>query len=77
MSHISEGARDLIKKILKYKPDDRISLEGILEHPWMVKYSKLTQLKERSSDKENKILRRKNSAISKTNKKPKFNRKYS
>ena len=45
-SHISEEARDLVRKILKYKSENRLSIEGILDHPWMRKYSKLSKLSE-------------------------------
>ncbi|XP_065915350.1 aurora kinase C-like [Dysidea avara] len=39
-SHISEGARDLISKLLKYKPSERINLDQVLVHPWIVEKSK-------------------------------------
>merc|ERR1719499_2505731 len=32
---LSDGAKDLCLKILTKKEKDRISLDGILEHPWM------------------------------------------
>ena len=32
---LSENCRDLISKILILKPEDRISIEGILNHPWI------------------------------------------
>lgn len=34
-SHVSAGARDLITKLLKHKPEDRLSLSGVLEHEWI------------------------------------------
>ncbi len=34
-SRVSEEFKDLIKKILKFNPDDRLSLESIKAHPWM------------------------------------------
>ena len=40
-SRISEEVQDLIHKILQINPKNRISIEGILEHPWVKKYSKL------------------------------------
>ena len=30
-------ARDLVQKLLKIKPEERISLEEMLEHPWFAK----------------------------------------
>lgn len=32
---ISEGAKDLIAKVLNRTPSLRLSLEGIMEHPWV------------------------------------------
>jgi calcium-dependent protein kinase len=32
---ISKEAKDLIKKLLTFKPDDRISAEEALQHPWI------------------------------------------
>lgn len=34
---ISEDAKDLIKRMLVVNPDHRITLEGILNHPWIEK----------------------------------------
>lgn len=34
---ISEDAKDLIKLMLVVDPDHRITLEGILNHPWIEK----------------------------------------
>jgi len=39
-SYIGSGARDLIKKLLVRNPEDRIPLEKILEHPWIVQHKK-------------------------------------
>ena len=47
-SRISDEVKDLLNKILQISPGDRISIEGILEHPWVVKYSKLERLKKLS-----------------------------
>ncbi len=47
-SRISEDVKDLLTKILQIYPSDRLSIEGILEHPWVVKYSNLKKLKELS-----------------------------
>ena len=35
-SHINKEAANLLRKILERTPKDRISLEEILDHPWMV-----------------------------------------
>jgi serine/threonine protein kinase len=40
-SSISEEVKDLLTKILKINPADRISIAGILAHPWVKKYSSL------------------------------------
>lgn len=34
-SLISEDAKDLIKKLLIKEPEERLSLSGALEHPWI------------------------------------------
>ena len=44
----SEEVKDLITKILKINPSERLSIEGILAHPWVKKYSQLNKLKESS-----------------------------
>ncbi|PVV01366.1 hypothetical protein BB560_004214 [Smittium megazygosporum] len=36
---ISEEASDLIKKLLKYNPNERLSLNEVLEHPWIIKHN--------------------------------------
>merc|ERR1712179_381589 len=38
--HFSSGAKDLIAKLLKRKPKDRLPLVQVLEHPWIVQNSK-------------------------------------
>lgn len=35
--YMSEGASDLISKLLRHNPNDRLSLEGVMKHPWIVK----------------------------------------
>ncbi|KAK9880048.1 hypothetical protein WA026_008559 [Henosepilachna vigintioctopunctata] len=37
--YISEEAMDLIKKLLVFNPDNRLSLDGILKHSWILKYT--------------------------------------
>ena len=34
--NISDGAKDLIKKLLVVNPSKRLSAEGILKHPWVI-----------------------------------------
>ncbi|TSY69827.1 Aurora kinase A [Bagarius yarrelli] len=38
-SHVSEGARDLINKLLKHNPMHRLPTQGVLTHPWVVENS--------------------------------------
>lgn len=37
--YVTPGARDLISKLLKKNPSERLPLKGILEHPWIRKHS--------------------------------------
>lgn len=39
--YVSMEAQDLIKKLLRHDPKDRLSLENVLQHPWLFKYEKL------------------------------------
>jgi len=34
-SHMSHGARDLISKLLRHNPKERMSLDAVLSHPWI------------------------------------------
>ncbi|XP_043924553.1 MAP kinase-activated protein kinase 5 [Protopterus annectens] len=34
-SQISEMAKDIVRKLLKVKPEERLSIEGVLLHPWL------------------------------------------
>jgi len=45
-SRLSDSVKDLVQSILNVNPKERISLEDILEHPWVKKYSKLSKLKQ-------------------------------
>ncbi|KAJ8259419.1 hypothetical protein GJAV_G00169050 [Gymnothorax javanicus] len=38
-SHMSEGSRDLISKLLKHNPLQRLPVQGVLVHPWVVENS--------------------------------------
>jgi len=38
-SHVSNGARDLIRKLLVKLPDNRMPLEQVLKHPWILEYA--------------------------------------
>ncbi|XP_070585461.1 aurora kinase B [Erythrolamprus reginae] len=38
--YVTEGARDLISKLLRYNPASRLSLEEVLQHPWLKAHSK-------------------------------------
>nr|CAI64731.1 aurora/Ipl1p-related kinase [Marthasterias glacialis] len=35
-SHVSPGAKDLVLKLLKYNPSQRLPLVGVLAHPWIL-----------------------------------------
>ncbi|GAA6004096.1 hypothetical protein JCM10207_002424 [Rhodosporidiobolus poonsookiae] len=39
-SHVSPEAADLIKKLLRLKPEDRLPLKDVAVHPWIKKYEK-------------------------------------
>ncbi|TDH69888.1 hypothetical protein CCR75_006246 [Bremia lactucae] len=39
-SHVSPEARDLLLKILRHDPQQRLSLERVLEHPWITQHCK-------------------------------------
>ncbi|MGH0151608.1 UNVERIFIED_CONTAM: hypothetical protein FKN15_020770 [Acipenser sinensis] len=34
-SQISEMAKDIVRKLLKVKPEERLTIEGVLDHPWL------------------------------------------
>ncbi|XP_060755356.1 aurora kinase C-like [Neoarius graeffei] len=38
-SHVSEGARDLINRLLKHNPMHRLPIQGVLTHHWVVENS--------------------------------------
>ncbi|GAB1862433.1 Aurora kinase [Camponotus japonicus] len=39
-SFVSEGARDLISKLIVIDPEKRLNMDGVLKHPWIVKNRK-------------------------------------
>ena len=41
---VSDEAKDLISKIFKYNPRERIKLENILDHPFFMNYAIPEQL---------------------------------
>jgi len=43
-SAVSSDAADLVRKILKPSPGDRIPMEQIFRHPWMKKYERFYQI---------------------------------
>uniref|UniRef100_A0A0G4F096 Protein kinase domain-containing protein n=1 Tax=Chromera velia CCMP2878 TaxID=1169474 RepID=A0A0G4F096_9ALVE len=44
--HFSEEARDLISRLLKERPAERISVEEIVTHPWVLKFKDSVRLPE-------------------------------
>jgi calcium-dependent protein kinase len=45
-TQVSEMAKDLIKKMLTYDPNDRISSAEAINHPWIKQYTKIFEPKE-------------------------------
>lgn len=41
--HVSASAKDLITKLLQLNPNNRLSLEGVLDHPWIKESASLRQ----------------------------------
>ncbi|ETE65550.1 Period circadian protein-like 2, partial [Ophiophagus hannah] len=37
---VTEGARDLIAKLLRHNPSERLTLQAVMEHPWVKAHSK-------------------------------------
>ena len=37
-AHLSTEAKDLISRLLRKEPSDRLCLEGVAAHPWIVKW---------------------------------------
>ncbi|XP_043088082.1 aurora kinase A [Puntigrus tetrazona] len=38
-SHVSEGSRDLINRLLKHNPMHRLPIQGVMVHPWVLENS--------------------------------------
>ncbi|CAN0294698.1 unnamed protein product [Scytosiphon promiscuus] len=38
-SHVTPEARDLIGRLIRKKPSDRLPLERVPQHPWIVKFT--------------------------------------
>jgi hypothetical protein len=47
--NISEGAKDLISRLLKKDPNTRISLTTIPSHPWVIKHTAHLRAKHRAA----------------------------
>ncbi|XP_071523717.1 aurora kinase-like [Panulirus ornatus] len=39
-SHVSDKAKDLMVQLLRHNPRERLSLDGVLQHPWIVELTK-------------------------------------
>ena len=37
-AHLSTEAKDLISRLLRKEPSDRLCLEGVAAHPWIIKW---------------------------------------
>ncbi|KAL1743674.1 kinase-like protein [Schizophyllum fasciatum] len=44
-NNMSSDARDLISKLLKHEPQDRLPLSEVMKHPWVVKYRPKGQIR--------------------------------
>ena len=42
---VSEEAVDLVKRLLTVCPEDRVTVEGVLEHPWMQDQAVITRVR--------------------------------
>ena len=54
-TNISDEAKDLINKLLKVKPSERLSADQILQHPWMKNERARTQVRLLVNEYANKI----------------------
>ncbi|KII62977.1 Aurora kinase [Thelohanellus kitauei] len=43
-SHVTDDARDLIRRLLKYVPEERLSLSGVISHKWITSKADISQL---------------------------------
>ncbi|CAG9324780.1 unnamed protein product [Blepharisma stoltei] len=44
-SHASPEAKDLISKLIRVNPEERLSLDRVLSHPWMCKFAPVSEYK--------------------------------
>ncbi|NP_001158489.1 aurora kinase A [Saccoglossus kowalevskii] len=42
-SFVTDGARDLVSKLLRHNPAMRLSLDGVLNHPWIKEHGVLSE----------------------------------
>lgn len=49
---VSEGARDLIKRLLVVKPENRLDLDSVLKHPWVLEHLKTEEATPSTAPKE-------------------------
>jgi len=42
-SQVSEGAKDLVKRMLRQKPADRLTVEEVLDHPWIREHEQVSE----------------------------------
>lgn len=54
--HISKEAKDFITKLLVYDPDDRLSAEEAVRHPWLRKEQYPTSMSVADRDAQEKLL---------------------
>ncbi|XP_063815097.1 aurora kinase A [Pseudophryne corroboree] len=50
--YVSEGARDLVSRLLKHNPNHRLPLKDVLEHPWVIQNSKHSKTVESNAQKD-------------------------
>lgn len=43
--HISQDARNLVRNILKSNPNERLTMQEIFHHPWMIQHEKAYKIK--------------------------------
>eukprot|EP01138_Halocafeteria_seosinensis_P014330 gb/GECG01014630.1/.p1 GENE.gb/GECG01014630.1/~~gb/GECG01014630.1/.p1 ORF type:complete len:348 (+),score=60.37 gb/GECG01014630.1/:1-1044(+) len=55
--HVSDSAKDLIGKLIQLQPENRLDTDGVLQHPWILKYHKPLNVKTSSASFESTELR--------------------